>query len=125
MFGRVEIDVNMVAIGVMQIDLDHRKSRHRIDAVMNAACVEVCQERLQTFGTQCEMLKRHIATRLRRTLDTDEMHQCLIAEVEPRARKAEVGTFAGNEAKNVAIPFDHGVQVGGANIHVIKGNDGH
>lgn len=41
MFGGVEIDVNMVAIRIMKVDLDNRKSRNGVDAVMDAARIEV------------------------------------------------------------------------------------
>ena len=71
------------------------------------------------------MLQRHIASCLRHRRHADQMHQRLIPEIKPRAWKSEIRPFTGKKAKNVAIPIDHGVKIGGADIDVIKRGDGH
>ena len=49
----------------------------------------------------------------------------LITEVEPSARKAKVGTFAGMEVEDIAIKGNHLVELRGADVDVVEGDDGH
>ena len=60
--GAFEIDVNMIAVRIMQIDLDNGKARDRINAVFDAAIVEFFQESRHVSGAKGEMFQRHVAT---------------------------------------------------------------
>ena len=66
------------------------------------------------------MFQRRIATCLIGATHGDKMQIGLITQIEPRARKTEIGARAGMQVEHVAIPRNHLIQVLRPDIDVIE-----
>ena len=117
--------MDMIAVGVVDVDLDDVEVRHHADAVGRAAALQQRQEIGQPLGGEGEVLEAQFPRRHRLSRHLHQVHVRLIAAVEPGPAEAEGRPWSLGHAQHLGVEGPHGRQVGGAQIHVVELGEAH
>ncbi len=124
-FRCIEINVDVVAVGIKKIDLYDGHSRDDGQAVIDGVRIEKCAEIGEACGAEGEVFEAQVESGCNAAVDADEVDVGVIPKIKPCARKAEIGAFAGVEIKDGAVKGDHLVELRSADVDVVEGEDGH
>ena len=84
-----EVDVDVVAVGVPDVDLHGARARHFARLVPHLVALETTQELLQAGCGEGEVLELQQSFGLRQLVDSDQVHGGFAAAVEPGAGERE------------------------------------
>lgn len=115
-----EVDVNVVAVGIVQVDLTHGKVLEESQAPFLAQTLEPLQERSERTRLEREVLQRQLGVRRVRAPHLDQMHDGVFAAIQPSAVEGKVRSWSRSQAQNVAVEGEHGVESRRAQIHVVE-----
>ncbi len=112
--------MDVVAVGIVDVDLNDVEFRHYRKLVGLAAPAQQSEEICQPGSGEGKVLQAQLALGRRLLGDLDEMHYGGLAAVEPGAGKAEGRPRAVHETQHLLVEGHHRRQVGGTNVHMIE-----
>jgi hypothetical protein len=115
----MKVDVDVIAIHIMQVDLHNRKARHRINRMRDASLFERVDHPRHSAGLDREMFQLWL-DRGAFFGDTDQMNDGVVPDIHPSAGKGKIRARALFEAKDVFVKADHPLKIGGSDIHMIE-----
>lgn len=122
LFVSGEIDVDMVAVRVPDVDLDDVEIGNIGAVVFLAVCFEPGFERAPAGSGKREVFEPEfsLGTDTRRTVDADDMHRRRIPGVKPGPRKREIRAYTRAHAEHPGVPVDQDIEPGGAQVDVVQ-----
>src|SRR5206468_3887770 len=118
-----EVDVQGVAVGVVQVDLRDVGAGELGQVDRHAGGTQAGQERLHPFAGKGEVRQAQVLGGVRggrSRAGVHQVHHRLVAAVKPGAGKGERGARAAAQAQHVAVERGELLDARGADVHVVE-----
>src|SRR3954462_5381178 len=119
LLGWLEHHLDVVAVGIIDVNGFEAEVRHDIDLVADLVGPETSEEVGETCATESEMLDPHpIDGAAGRAVD--EMHHRRVTAIVPRSRARKARACALREAEYVRVKARHAFDIVGQDVDVVE-----